>query len=148
MIVENPLLNLTTKTIETTPAVILTFKRSEFAFGQYSTKKMDPKVLKEPDLLRHLAYCRLKVAALAQAQGYKDANQAKLNDDDLLEKKAQKDIQIARILLKKVAESFKDNHQVQQICANNMSYLNEDFNAIIKTYQEDLNVQQKNSLCG
>jgi hypothetical protein len=147
MIVENPLLNLTTKTIETTPAVILTFKRSEFAFGQYSTKTMDPKFLKEPDLLRRLAYCRLKVAALAQAQGYKDANQAKLNDDDLLEKKAQKDIQIARILLKKVAESFKDDPQVQQICANNMSYLNEDFNSIIKTYQEDLNVQQKNSLC-
>jgi tetratricopeptide (TPR) repeat protein len=150
MIVDNPF-SFTINNTETIPGVILTFKRNEFAFGQYTTKTMNPNVLQEPDLKRRLAYCYLKLAALAQTQGYKREEQAKIDNDDLLEKKAREYTQTAHKLLKKVAELLKDDLQVQKICTNNIIYLNEGFDSIIHIYQEDLNnhqlMQQENNPC-
>ncbi|CAF1438691.1 unnamed protein product, partial [Rotaria sordida] len=131
MIIENPFANTTEPTV---PLIVLAFKRSEFAFGQYSIKTMNPKFSEETDRHRCLAYCHLKLAALAQARGYKE------NDDRLVNKACQ--------LLEKVAQTLKDDPQAQQICINNMNYLNEDFDSIINSYQEELNRnQQKNKAC-
>ncbi|CAF1113955.1 unnamed protein product [Adineta steineri] len=112
---------------------------------------MNPKVLQEPDLKRRLAYCYLKLAALAQTQGYKDEEQAKIDDDELLKKKAREYNQTAHKLIEKVAELLEDDPQVQTICTNNVIYLNEEFDSIIHMYQEDLSNhqhrQQKSNPC-
>ena len=150
MIVDNPFA-FNANNVETSRGAILTFKRSEFAFGQYTTKTMNPKMLQEPNLKRRLAYCYLKVAALAQAQGFKDEKQAKLDDDDLLRKTAEKYTQTARKLLEKVTELLADDAQVQKICTNNMTYLNKEFDSIINSYRKDLDVHrstaQEHNLC-
>jgi LysM repeat protein len=92
MIVDNPL-SSTANSTKTTPRVVPSLERRECAFGQYTAKKLNPKVLQEPDLNQRLAYCRLKLVALAQAQGYKNLEQAKIDDNDLLKKKAREHTQ-------------------------------------------------------
>lgn len=150
MILENPFTCIE-KPIAIDLVTILAFKRDEFAFGQCLTKSINSNVLNEPNIQRCLAYCRLKVAALAQAKGYKNSIEAKSNDDRLLKKEAEKDIQLAHTLLVQVAQSYKDNFEIQQICTNNIMYLNEDFDSIIHIYKEALYnsqcVQEKTSFC-
>ena len=127
MIVDNPFFS----------TVVFTFKRSEFAFGQFSTKIIDSLVLEGLTLKRRLAYCYLKLAALSQAQGYIDKEQTYTDK--------------ARTFLMKAAKLLGDDSEGQKICANNINYLNEDFNSIINSYKTDLNRhqsnQQKNNLC-
>ena len=140
--------------IKTMSATVLTFIRAEFTFGQYSKKTINRKLLEEPNLVRRLAYCRLKLAALEQSQGYIYEKQKNTNDDDISSKMAQKHKENAYRFIKLVAESLKDDHEVQKICANNMNYLNgrdEDFNLIINNYEEVLisnqTIKQKTNFC-
>jgi tetratricopeptide (TPR) repeat protein len=129
--------------------LVMMFERSEFAFGQLSTNIINPLVLQGTDRKRQLAYCFLKIAALAQMQGYKEEEQAKIDDDDLLRKQARKHDVKARQLLHKVIKLLPDNSSVQKICANNLAYLDGNFDSIIDCYTRDLEIaqQQKDSSC-
>ncbi|CAF4226557.1 unnamed protein product, partial [Adineta steineri] len=132
MIIDNPFTNV----IETAvPSIVIVFERGEFAFGHSPIKRMNRKFLEETnDLQRCLTYCYLKLATLTQAQGYKE------NDNRLTDK--------VRDWLEKIPKSLKDDFQVQQICTNNMNYLNEDFDPIINIYREELQKnEQNNKVC-
>lgn len=137
MILENPFTSIE-KSVIKTPTIVLQFKRDEFAFGQCLIKSLNPNMFKESDVQRCLIYCRLKVAALAQAQGYKNSILSKLNDDHLLKRESEKDMQTARKLVVEVTQSIKDYPEIEQICKNNLKYLNEDFDSIINIYKEEL----------
>ena len=85
IIVDNPPASINSNT-EATFSTTLVFDRSEFAFGQFSTNKINPTVLQDNNRTRQLVYCLLKGAALAQMQGYKEEQQANTDDDDSLSK--------------------------------------------------------------
>ena len=134
--------------LETNPSATIRFDRSEFAFGQFSINKINPAVTQDNDRKRQLGYCLMKMAALAQMQGYKEEEQAKIDDDDLLRRQARDHVARARQLLHKASELLKDNPSVQRICANNFAYIDGNFEPISRYYLHDLHTnQQKNALC-
>jgi tetratricopeptide (TPR) repeat protein len=96
--------------------IVLNFERNEFSFGQYA-KKLNGNLLKEPNLKRCLAYCRLKTAALKHDQGKTKG---------------------IRELLYETSTLLPDDEQIQLICNNNLAYLDNKFYQIIDNYKKSL----------
>jgi tetratricopeptide (TPR) repeat protein len=148
IISNNPFASLFNST-EITACTLITFNYSEFAFGQFLINKINPALLQDTDRKRQLVYCLLKIAALTQMQGYKEEEQAKIGDDDLLRKRAQEHAVRARQLIHKSSELLKDNPSVQRICANNLAYIECNFEPIIEYYSQNLKLaqQKENTSC-
>ncbi|CAF1502276.1 unnamed protein product [Adineta ricciae] len=95
------------------------FNQNEFAFGRYETA-LNRDLFDEHDCKRQFVYCCLKMAALAEHLASRET---------------------ARQFLMK-ANSLIEDISVQEICADNLAYLNNDFDPIIARYQDKLKNQQ------
>ncbi|CAF1514405.1 unnamed protein product [Adineta ricciae] len=104
------------------------FNQNEFAFGRYETA-LNRDLFDEHDHKCQFVYCCLKMAALAHHLASREGGHMTIKSET------------ARQLVMK-ANSLIEDTSVQEICANNLAYLNDDFDPIIAAYQDKLKTQQ------